>query len=329
MNRVYKILLVASVALFAIACGDEAPVGDEWGRTEYYESSIFKKYEPVIMEQVLEFKLEEDGQKMFANGEGIVELYVTSKPGENIPNRDVVVYLNGKKQLDDNDQPDNKISICITDVEKPLYCTLGLEFLGSAADGEHHLYLYYDKETGAHGYEEKVRVETGAPYEKVEHDALDVDFGALADKDGGFYIIKNTVKNPGSVMFCCIVCGILLLFILSIIISRLRTSTIQVKYLIVTGAYQKRLTIKGYREVVLTSRKQKQSFMSKLYTGTILYEVHSSWVSDVKILPRDKKSVRIRFDGKDYACDNLTLAKNQHYTLSDLTNRTEIDINVL
>ena len=208
MNRVYKILLVASVALFAIACGDEAPVGDEWGRTEYYESSIFKKYEPVIMEQELMFKLDEDGQKMFANGEGIVELYVTSKPGENIPNKNVVVHLNG------DPQPDNKISIHIDNVEEPIFCTLGLEFLGSAADGEHHLYLYYDKETGAHGYEEKVRVETGAPYEKVEHDALDVDLGALADKDGGFYIIKNTVKNPGSVMFCCIVCGILLLLLL-------------------------------------------------------------------------------------------------------------------
>ena len=322
MNRVYKILLVASVALFAIACGDEAPVGDEWGRTEYYESSIFKKYKPVIMEQELMFRLDEDGQKMFANGEGIVELYVTSKPGENIPNRDVVVHLNGDKLSD------NKISICITDVEKPIYCTLGLEFLGSAADGEHHLYLYYDKETGAHGYEEKVRVETGAPYEKVEHDALDVDLGALADKDGGFYIIKNTVKNPGSVMFCCIVCGILLLFILSIIISRLRTSTIQVKYLIVTGAYQKRLTIKGYREVVLTSRKQKQSFMSKLYTGNILYEVHSSWVSDVKILPGSRKTIRIRYNGSDYVCDGCVLEATKSYTLEDLTSHQKTILKV-
>lgn len=322
MNRIYNILLVASVALFAVACGDEVPVGDEWGRTEYYESSIFKKYEPVVMEQELMFTLDEDGKKMFANGKGIVDLYVTSKPGENVPNRDVVVHLDGAPQ------PDNKISICITDVEKPIYCTLGLEFLGSAADGEHHLYLYYDKETGAHGYEEKVRVETGAPYEKVEHDALDVDFGALEEKNDGFYIIKETVKNPGSVMFGYVVCSIVLLFILSVVISRFRTPTINVKRIIVTGSYQKRLDIKGYKEVVFTSKKQKQSFISKLYTGNTLFEEHSSWVSDVKILPGTKDKVRIQYNSNDYACDSRVFERTKTYTLEDLRKSQKISLKI-
>ena len=315
MNRVYKILLVASVALFAIACGDEAPVGDEWGRTEYYESSIFKKYEPVIMEQELMFKLDEDGQKMFANGEGVVELYVTSKPGENIPNRDVVVYLNG------DPQPDNKISIHIDNVEEPIFCTLGLEFLGSAADGEHHLYLYYDKETGAHGYEEKVRVETGAPYEKVERDALDVDLGALADKDGGFYIIKKTVKNPGSVVFYSILATLFVLFVLSVVISRMITPTIKVNRITITGVYQRLIRARGYNAVVLTSQRKKQGLFHKLYKGTTLYEVHSSWTSDIKITPRNSKkrrAVAMDLDSSYYACDSRIIEQKSVGVIEDL-----------
>ena len=326
MNRVYKILLVASVALFAIACGDEAPVGDEWGRTEYYESSIFKKYEPVIMEQVLEFKLDEDGQKMFANGQGIVELYVTSKPGENIPNKNVVVHLNGEKQLDDNDQPDNKISIHIDNVEKPIFCTLGLEFLGSAADGEHHLYLY-TSDTPAKNYVKTVEVD--GIWEDVRDNSLNMDLGALADKDGGFYIIKKTVKNPGDVMFYSILTALLVLFVLSVVISRMITQRIKVTYLELTGAYHKRVRVKGYYSVEFTSSKKKQNFWCKLYKGIILYEVHPSWGAGVTIYPRKSESVSIRYDATRYLCDSRVLQKQNNYTLEDLETRQKTNIRVM
>lgn len=322
MNRVYKILLVASVALFAIACGGEAPVGDEWGYTEYYESSIFKKYEPVIMEQELMFKLDEDGQKMFANGQGIVELFVTSKPGENVPNKNVVVHLNGEKQRD------NKISIHIDNVEQPIFCTLGLEFLGSAADGEHHLYLY-TSDTPAKNYVPKVEVD--GIDEVVRDNSLTVDLGTLADKDGGFYIIKKTVKNPGDVMFYSILTALLVLFALSVVISRMITPTIKVNRITITGVYQRLIRARGYNAVVLTSQRKKQGLFHKLYKGTTLYEVHSSWTSDIKITPRNsnkRRAVAMDLDSSYYACDSRIIEQKSVGVIEDLKTHQKTTLKV-
>lgn len=308
---------------------ESEPAGDCWGHVDYYEDWLFWKYEPDVMSGQIDFEMNQDAFYMLnRNGEkqGAVKFYVSSSKNEVVVPQDIIVYFNGEACPDGSFTftPAIDGEVAKSDFADDGWVTqtlnLGLEFKDSAAEGEHEYYILYGNECVPAQSKTKNNI-------RIEGNLLNVDVASLDDV--GIYVVKNDISNPVKVAFGWTSVILVALFILSIIISRMMTPTIKVSYIALTGIYQKRVRVKGYNSVVFTSRKQKQSFIHKLYKGTILYEVHPSWVSNVEILPRDKKSVRIRFDGKDYACDNLTLAKNQHYTLSDLTNRTKIDINVL
>ncbi len=300
-----------------------------WGMTEYYSSAPLCEYEPVVMEQDITVRLNPDACKLFA-GKGKVTFYVSASDDEFEQPEDVIMYYNGE-ECDDFYFTVDLSGAKSDDTEYEVEATLGFEFTERAYLDEHTLYIGYEDFTESIG--DNYNREVSIPGIRDDHEVIiEEDLKIKIDKDlseDGIVIIKTEKMNPlvKGLMWTLIV--VVALFVLSIILCRMMTPTIKVSYIALTGIYQKRVRVKGYNSVVFTSRKQKQSFIHKLYKGTILYEVHPSWVSNVEILPRDKKSVRIRFDGKDYACDNLTLAKNQHYTLSDLTNRTKIDINVL
>lgn len=72
--------------------------------------------------------------------------------------------------------------------------------------------------------------------------------------------------------------------------------TIKVGKLTFTGpdSYFKQKSIKGARKVVLTTRATKQSALSKLFTGKVIYEQASHFTPELVIVPASRK--RIRFD---------------------------------
>ena len=324
MKRVYKILFGIVAMVLAVACGgDDSPVGEKWGYTECYEDFMGNNYEPTIMERELEFTLSPDACKLF-EGKGYLTFYVSESKDEYVAPKGINVYLNGEKCHN------HRLKVYLGDIQNDkLSLNVGLQFTEIKDVNDYTLYFGYDidEKSEAVSYNKSVRIDGVEDHKVVLAEDLQVDLGEL--ESVGVVVEQKVIMNPLLNILLWIFGSIITIFILSVIISRMMTPTIKVSYIALTGIYQKRVRVKGYNSVVFTSRRQKQSFIHKLYKGTILYEVHPSWVSNVEILPRDKKSVRIRFDGKDYACDNLTLAKNQHYTLSDLTNRTKIDINVL
>ena len=313
--------------VLAVACGgDDSPVGEKWGSTKCYEDFMWHKYEPQLMERELEIELFNiDAVKLFEN-KGSMTFYVSADKNKYVAPEGIDVYVNGEK-CDNHRIVADFSNVRSEDTDTyTLSLNVGLMFTEVKDVEDYTLYFGYYTDDKWVSYNKSVRVD-GVDRDVVLAEDLQVDLGEL--ESVGVVVEQKVIMNPLLNILLWIFGSIITIFILSVIISRMMTPTIKVSYVALTGIYQKRVRVKGYNSVVFTSRRQKQSFIHKLYKGTILYEVHPSWVSNVEILPRDKKSVRIRFDGKDYACDNLTLAKNQHYTLSDLTNRTKIDINVL
>lgn len=286
MNNIYKVLMVAVAALFAVACTTEHTVGDEWGYTEYFKSSIFKKYTPVVMEQEIEIVLNEDAAKMFANG-GTLNLYLSKKSGENVADKSVVLYVNGKKQ------PDNKITFDLSDDATTLTAKVGLEFKGEAEEGTHQLYLVADDDS-VRDFQKSVMIdEVSHP---VSASDLHIDLGTLQDK--GFYIIKEDVANPGNVVFWIVVIVIATLLLLWYLVVRpakwrhLYFSKMYISYPGVGDDIP--VTTRGCCRLILTDKPIKQSIFKKIFLIPDAVEVNEVWTSRVTITCRDRRRLRIR-----------------------------------
>lgn len=312
--------------VLAVACGgDDSPVGEKWGSTKCYEDFMWHKYEPQLMERELEIELFNiDAVKLFEN-KGSMTFYVSADKNKYVAPEGIDVYVNGEK-CDNHRIVADFSNVRSEDTDTyTLSLNVGLMFTEVKDVEDYTLYFGYYTDDKWVSYNKSVRVD-GVDRDVVLAEDLQVDLGEL--ESVGIVVEQKVIMNPlkekliwGSI----IVAG---LFLLSIIISRMMTPKIKVSYIALTGNYQQRVRVKGKRSVVFTNTRKKQGFWSKLYKGTILYNVHPSWVSDVTFEPRGDKLV-MRFNSDNYACDNFLLQRNQHYTLSDLTNRTKIDINVL
>ncbi len=312
--------------VLAVACGgDDSPVGEKWDSTKCYEDFWWHKYEPQLMERELEIELFNiDAVKLFEK-KGSMTFYVSADKNKYVAPEGIDVYVNGEKRDNHRIVADfSNVRSKDTDTYT-LSLNVGLMFTEVKDVEDYTLYFGYYTDDKFVSYNDRVDID-GVDRDVVLAEDLQVDLGEL--ESVGIVVEQKVIMNPlkekliwGSI----IVAG---LFLLSIIISRMMTPKIKVSYIALTGNYQQRVRVKGKRSVVFTNTRKKQGFWSKLYKGTILYNVHPSWVSDVTFEPRGDKLV-MRFNSDNYACDNFLLQRNQHYTLNDLTNRTKIDINVL
>ena len=321
MKRVYKILFGIVAMVLAAACGgDDSPVGEKWGYTECYEDFMGYNYEPTIMERELEFTLSPDACKLF-DGKGYITFYVSESKDEYVAPKGVNVYLNGEKC--DN----HCLKVYLGDIQNDkLSLNVGLQFTEIKDVNDYTLYFGYDidEKSDAVSYNKSVRID-GVVHNVVLAEDLQVDLGEL--ESVGVVVEQKVIMNPLLNILLWVLGSIITIFILSIIISRMMTPTIKVSRIVLTGVYHKQLRVRGYNSVVFTSRKQKQGFFSKLYKGTILYEVHPSWVSDVNIKPCNNRSVRLQ-RSNDYMCDSLYLEKNKSYVLENTATRQKTDVRI-
>ena len=83
------------------------------------------------------------------------------------------------------------------------------------------------------------------------------------------------------------------LFLERIFYPRIKVSRVEFKG---PGSYYQSKKIKGARKVVLTSKKKKQSPISRIFTGDVRYVVADHFTPEVEILPAagKKKKVRVR-----------------------------------
>lgn len=317
-----KVAVATALLLTMIACGSEKkPQGNNLGHTEYYESSIFKSYTPVVMSGEVEFKLNNDAQAVFANG-GTVTFHISTDPNKIVVPEGIIVYCDGKKC------EDASFDLNIEGATETLSCTLGLEFEKSAKEGVHQLYILYANKCQPNC--KSIILKNGdkqIPY-TVNPNELKVDIV----NQGEFYIEKSDVSNPGNVIAGVTFATILGLFILSLIIARMMQDRIGVNTVNVMGAnYQSKVRIKGYRMVVFTNASKKQGFMDKLYKGPILYVKNELWTSDVTILPRGKKRIKLQGNSDVYLFNDQFLERGQDTTfemVNENGSREKIEMHV-
>lgn len=298
-----------------------------WGVTEYYSSVPLSEYEPVMMEQMLDFELNPDACKLF-DGKGKVEFYVSSNKYRFEPLEDIDLYFNGEKCDDYRFVVD--FSTVGDSSANYVTGTLGFQFAEGAAESSHEIYISYDEDLNksVKEYNHSVNID-GTRHAVDLNKDLDITVAEVL-ASGGIVITKIEVMNPlvKSLMWILIV--VVAVFILSIILCRMMTQKIQVSSITLVGEsdYYKRLTIKGYQKVVLTSKRKKQGFFNKLYKGAILYEVNEIWTSDVTFEPRNtrKKCLHISYNVNHHSCDASILERHNSYKLTDLATKKKTDI---
>ena len=311
--------------VLAVACGgDDSPVGEKWGSTKCYEDFMWHKYEPQLMERELEIELFNiDAVKLFEK-EGSMTFYVSADKNKYVAPEGIDVYVNGEK-CDNHRIVADFSNVRSEDTDTyTLSLNVGLMFTEVKDVEDYTLYFGYYTDDKWVSYNKSVRVD-GVDRDVVLAEDLQVDLGEL--ESVGVVVEQKVIMNPLLNILLWVLGSIITIFILSIIISRMMTPTIKVSRIVLTGVYHKQLRVRGYNSVVFTSRKQKQGFFSKLYKGTILYEVHPSWVSDVNIKPCNNRSVRLQ-RSNDYMCDSLYLEKNKSYVLENTATRQKTDVRI-
>lgn len=310
------IKIFCAIALVSLlSCQKEEPVkGADWGYTEYYESSIFKKYNPVRMEKTLRFDLNNDADTLL-RGDRALTFYLSSDKKSLKPLKGVKVFVDGKPCKDGI----ITINSATADEQKAqpsvVRIKLGLEFTGEATDGKHTLYLINGK------------VQNSERFIQYRND-IEVVMGIL---DDGILIEKKTIANPGNVIASwtlIIVLALLLVWIVflrPILFTRISIAKLQIQG---PGAFMGMFPIKGCIKVVLTSKKMKQSFLHHLFVGKIKY-ITSDVVPlpDVTFEPRDRKSLRIRTKD-DFSCDATILEKHNTYKLTNMKTKEQATISL-
>lgn len=86
--------------------------------------------------------------------------------------------------------------------------------------------------------------------------------------------------------------------------------------IVINEPYLKNIKIAGKRELVFSTKANKQKYLSKLFTGGILYETNPIWDKEIIFRPKNKRSVSIRL-GLDYTITPYTnvLVKGKSYEI--------------
>lgn len=301
-----------------------------WGMTEYYSSAPLCEYEPVVMEQDITVRLNPDACKLFA-GKGKVTFYVSASDDEFEQPEDVIMYYNGE-ECDDFYFTVDLSGAKSVDTEYEVEATLGFEFTERAHLDEHTLYIGYEDFTKSirDNYNRKVSIPGIDDHEVIIEEDLKIKIDKDLSEDG-IVIIKTEKMNPlvKGLMWTLIV--LFVLFVLSVIISRMMHDKIKVSRVILTGPVGHQvIQTKGKHMVVFTSQLKKQGFLSWLYKGKISYEVHKVWNNEWHLEPRASRnlSVVIRYKPGAYNCDSRTLEWGKNYVLENLTTREKTEINL-
>lgn len=91
-------------------------------------------------------------------------------------------------------------------------------------------------------------------------------------------------------------------------------------------AYYQTVPAKGYREIVLCNKAEKQGWMDKTFRGKIRYEVDERWDHPVIISPRGK-GIRVNA-GANYLLDKFTCDAGDYLEIESLTRNSKVTMEV-
>ena len=127
---------------------------------------------------------------------------------------------------------------------------------------------------------------------------------------------------------CIIIVAALLLWFL--ILKHLIYPTIGVKSIQITDPYFSKINVKGKRRVVFTNKSVKQSLLSRIFTGEILYRKNEIWTSPLAFEAGAKKRTLRVMRTKDYVFDPYTsmLKAPNDYLVENTNYNTKIKLSI-
>jgi hypothetical protein len=278
-KHAFKIGLVA--VLFS-SCKDEVK-GEVWGETQFYSNFLFKKYEPVKMEQTLEFEFNDDARRLVTN-DIIFEVVEKDNNDHFVVVKDVVLYKNGEVC------PDNMLKIKPTEIE----VKLGIEFTETTREGNHTLYL---REKGQSGLDR-------------------IDYLELAD---GFVVKKDDVYNPlGLLLFWALV-TLAVILVVCFIVSRIANPVVKFSKVFIDyndGAGERKIKMGSAYKLLCTRKRTKFSIFSKFFVGVMKVEVNEFWTHPVTITSGTRNHIRVSGLG-EFELDNDETVRKEPFTITN------------
>lgn len=285
------ILLILSFVLWSCDKKAESPDKVIWGSTDYYESFMFKKYEPVIMKQTLEFDFNDDAKRLI---DGFIEFepVVKNENNEIEIAKGIILYKNSEKC-------ENNI-LKIKPDEKSI--ELGIEFTGEAKEGSHTIYL---------------RVKNANGLDRIDDTEISMAESIVLAHE--WVVKKDDVFNPlGLLLFWIIVTIIVILtacFIASRIINpRTKFSKLYVDYQDGTG--ERKIEMHSAFKLLCTNQKTNFSVFYKFFVGIVKVEVNDFWTHPVTITSGRRNSIKVS-GLREFQLDTDETIRKEPFTITN------------
>ena len=297
-----NIFVVVAIILFAACSSKEENNTVLWGTCTSYDDFLWCKYVPDTLTHTLGFDFNTDA-KNYMNQPLQLALFEKDNNGkmQRVDDDIAELYVNGERAAG------NIIKVQTTDTE----LKVGVVFNRTAADRVHYWSLRPVDDGGL----DRINDREPSAY---NDDAI---MQIRAKKDSRMNPLGEGLMFAGIILV-----GLLVLWLL--MIKPMMFPTFRVSRITLTGPepYLSMIPVKRCRRLVLTSKKQKQGFFSRIFTGEIKYHINPLWTADVVFEPKDKKSIRIRPDRNAYMINARLLIVHEEYTLENIStkNKTEV-----
>ncbi len=252
-----------------------------WGRTRYYSDFLFRKYEPVKMEQTLVFEFNEDALKAWNNVITFELIDINTKKKID----DVILYKNG--EVCEN----NLLNITTSDKE----VVVGIEFKSSAPEGSYMLALQHKSLNGL---------------DRI--DAIELEQGVIIEKED----VMNPLEKWVMCGFFTFVIVLLIWIAVVHIFINPRVCFNRVDFDYGSGAGRPIRMGSAYK-LVCTNQKVKISFLKKLLVGDVKYEVNDFWDKDF-VITNGMRYRQVRFEGKsNYGISSDNVMKGDNFIVTN------------
>lgn len=293
-----QVLAIALTGLAMASCNKQDA---DWGTASYQPQFLWDKGSVTPIEKTIDLEFSPDAKR---DPNTQAEFQFTDNAGTPISTQEMRIVVNG------DSLKDNKFTV------QSDASSIGLKiyFTPQAKGGKHQGLL---KMTG-HALD-RVDSQTITPGQCVEVAQWTMTY----DKQ----------MNPLAKLMMYIALGIVvLLLVWKALISRQTfprfkkcRKTLKIKQ---NGKIVKQasITFTGKRMVVLTNKKQAQSFTSRFFTGEVQYIVHPAFTSDLTFIPSKGRRGGIRARGMGYIAQPYIIPLNGKATVSNSGAKLEIDI---
>ena len=254
--------VMLAVALLS-SCGRQDENSLFWGQTRQYSDFLFRKYEPVRMEQTLVFEFNEDALRQWDEVLTFELIDINTKRKI----EDVILYKNGEVC------EDNLLNITAADRE----VVVGIEFRLSVPEGRYMLALQ-------------------------PKNLNRIDRIKAVELEHGIVIEKEDVMNPlakGSMLVLALIVIILLAWIVIVHLFVNPSTCFNKVYFDYGSGAGRPIRMGSAYKLVCTNKSKKTSFLKKLFVGDVRYEVNEFWDKDF-VITNGIRHRQIRFEGKAY-----------------------------